>query len=102
MELLRRANHIPDRLCSPTMPPILHRCYIRGGVPKPAIGFSNNKWIITQCPIPDHNGPLADLRETAFLQLLDNSRQFRIIKAFAQLAVKTDPQEIIHLRKLLG
>src|ERR1700735_750849 len=101
METLWRANDIPDSLCAPMFHPILHRGDIRRGIPIAAVRFPYNKWILTQGLIPDHYGAVADLRQPALLQLLNHSRQFLIIKALAQLEVKTHPEEIIDLGKFL-
>ena len=101
VEMLRSANDIPDGIRMPLFDPILDRRNIGRRIPKSAVGFPNDKWILRQRAVPDNDRSFAYLSEPSVLQLLHNSRQFRVIEAFAQLIIKPHPKEIVDLRKFL-
>jgi hypothetical protein len=46
VKLLRRADDVPDRICVPLVDAVLDCRDIRRRIPKPAIGFPNDEWIV--------------------------------------------------------
>ena len=100
MQLLRGTGHIPDGVRVPSLDTVFHRGEVGGGIEEASVALANEAGFFGEgrdIREKNTNSPLADLRRSSGEKFSDQSSKCRIVEAFPQAFIETDPEFFVDL-----
>ena len=104
MQLLRRADDVPDLVRMPALDPVLDGGEVRGGVEEPAVAFADEAGLVRQGGVvaeEDADCALADLGDALVKQAPDQRCEAVVVSALAQVLVEVDVEQGVHALEFL-
>jgi hypothetical protein len=104
VQLLRRADDIPDFIRLPVVDAVVDGGEVGGGIEEAAVALADEAGLVGEfrhVAKEDAGGAVADLGDAGGEQVLDERRELVVVGAFAEIVIEVDVELAVNLAQLL-